>query len=693
MSTAPDQISALNVQNDILNNISEIVLFLDKALRITGANNAALTELGLPLAAIRERPCYEVWHSRTAPCDSCKAHQAFLTGIPQASTVALSNGIHRQVRYIPLINNQKEVHSVIEIVQGTTLQEWRADIFSEQNRYNTARAEIWKAAADKTLSKEELIARLLDVLGHFFDVSRTSFFDVTDKGDSVECKAQWCKSGIDGYRSEKIPITLCKAIKEGIKTDVLWLTRDTIPQNAREPLIAYFDKYAIKSLLIAIFDSRRFSFFSFSDCFRVRDWNETETALILEMMKIVTIRSDQIKTEQEKSLLEAQFRHTQTLDAIGQLAGGVAHDFNNILGAISGYAEMIRQKFSGDNPKLDKYASAILSSARRAAELTGQLLAFARKGRYQRARLNCHDILSHISLLLQHTLEQKIKLVLDLKAENPNIIGDPTQLQNIFLSLAMNGRDAMPDGGTLTFRTANSVLDEILLKSHPEADPGPYVTISVSDTGVGMDDYTKMKLFEPFFTTKDIGKGVGLGLASVYGTVQSHFGHILVHSEISRGSTITVYLPVDKNSTIQQQGDTRSGIVNGSGAIVVIDNDEPIRIICREMLSAAGYTVTEFENGSNAIDYYRQNPEAVDLFIIDMIMDGLNGRECFRELKQINPGVRAILSSGYSFENEMQEILSEGIRGVLQKPFDSVKLSLVVAKALQDTAEGENPAP
>jgi two-component system cell cycle sensor histidine kinase/response regulator CckA len=278
--------------------------------------------------------------------------------------------------------------------------------------------------------------------------------------------------------------------------------------------------------------------------------------------------------------------------------------------------------------------------------------------------------------------------VLDLAAQNPFIIGDPTNMQNILMNLAMNARDAMPQGGTLTFTTANGELDELLKKSHPEALAGAYILLSVRDTGVGMDDYTKTRLFEPFFTTKDIGKGAGLGLASVYGAVKSHNGFILVDSEMGRGTVATLFIPSYKTAALTSPGNAQGGLVRGSGNVLVVDNDDAIRAIYREMLTVMGYTVEIFDNGLSAIDYYKSHFGSVDMVILDMIMEGFNGMECFRELKKINPEVRAVLSSGYNFQAEQQDILREGIRCVIQKPFDSVKLSQAVGQALSGVDEG-----
>jgi signal transduction histidine kinase/ActR/RegA family two-component response regulator len=550
------------------------------------------------------------------------------------------------------------------------------------------RAEIWKVAADKSLSKEEIIQRLLDLTGQFLHVSRASYFEAQEGAGVMECTVQWCAPGMDFSIGEKLAVDIWKRLLQDAAGVPLRLVRSGLSDPLKKNLLDLFEKHRIKSLLAVPFEGETISFFSFGDCVNERQWEDLEIALVLEMTKIVSLRIDQIKTEAEKQALELQLRHSQTLEAIGQLAGGVAHDFNNILGAISGYAEMIKQKFTSQNPKLDKYTSAILSSSRRGAELTGQLLAFARKGRIQKVPVNVHELVSHISLLLQHSLDKKITVVLDLAAQNPFIIGDPTNMQNILMNLAMNARDAMPQGGTLTFTTANGELDDLLKKSHPEAMTGGYIHLSVRDTGVGMDDYTKTRLFEPFFTTKDIGKGVGLGLASVYGAVKSHNGFILVDSEMGRGTVATLFIPSYKTAALTSPGNAQGGLVRGSGNVLVVDNDEAIRAIYREMLTVMGYTVEIFDNGLSAIDYYKSHFGSVDMVILDMIMEGVNGMECFRELKKINPQIRAVLSSGYNFQAEQQDILREGIRCVIQKPFDSVKLSQAVGQALSGVDEG-----
>jgi|WetSurMetagenome_2_1015567.scaffolds.fasta_scaffold00008_152 signal transduction histidine kinase/CheY-like chemotaxis protein len=683
---------ALTFDKNVLNSISEPVFFLDKSLRIAWANNAALVDRTETSDNMVGRHCYEACFSKSAPCEGCPAIGTLSSAFPPTAAPQVFIAGGRLVTILYRVDPQGKIKGIVEIRHGSVNDKNSADNRSDRDRYHSVRADIWRAAADKTLAKEELIQRLLAILGRFLGASRASYYESDGDSSPLICKAHWGAAGMSSFLGENIPPELFREVSSVYENGLARIAHDDIPEPIRGPLGALFTSHGIRSLLLVLFDRATNSFFAFSDKNRERDWNEIETSLVLEMSGIVRMRLDQLKTEQEKSVLEDQLRHTQTLESIGQLAGGVAHDFNNVLGAISGYAEMIRQRFAQDNPKLEKYSSAILSSACKAAKLTSQLLAFARKGKFKKASMNLHETISRILLLLQHSLDEKTQVVLDLRAGNPAMVGDPTQVQDILLNLAMNSHDAMPEGGTIRISTENRDLDELVRKSHPRASHGPYVAVCVSDTGVGMDDATKARLFEPFFTTKESGQGYGLGLASVYGSVTSHNGYIGVKSEKGRGSAITVYFPVDANAAPAVHAEPVYKVARGTGTIVVVDNDESIRLICREMLTALGYTVREFETGTNALQHYRTHSVTEDLFIVDMIMEGMNGREFFRQLRKINPHTKAILSSGYSMSGELEEILSEGISGVLQKPFDTATLSRIVAKTLTDTGSPEPSA-
>jgi two-component system, cell cycle sensor histidine kinase and response regulator CckA len=387
------------------------------------------------------------------------------------------------------------------------------------------------------------------------------------------------------------------------------------------------------------------------------------------------------RAELENMHLQEQFRAVYKMEAIGQLAGGVAHDFNNILGAISGYADIIRQKYSQD-PKLDKYASMILSAATRAADLTSKLLTFSRRGKLQMTPFNVHQVLADIADILERTIEKNIRITLRTEAKNPIITGDAGQFQSAVMNLALNGRDAMPQGGELRIATTDVVLDENFAKTRAYViAPGPYLMVIVEDTGTGMDKQAMAHLFEPFYTTKDIGKGTGLGLASVYGSVKSHNGYIDVISEPGKGSIFTMYYPSTTPTSKMTADQNHSNCIRGKGTILVVDDENFLRDALREMLSWLGYSVAVCGDGETAIQYYRQHHDHIDLIILDMVMPGLDGRSCFRLLKEINPHVKVLLATGYSLQEERQEMLDDGIVGILQKPFISAQLAKAVNEA------------
>ena len=433
------------------------------------------------------------------------------------------------------------------------------------------------------------------------------------------------------------------------------------------------------------------------DCFIKENFSSTQLMIAMHRacafsmlrrersMVVASKRAVQMGVEEEKLLLKEELLESRKLEAIGQLAGGVAHDFNNILGAISGYAELIRKRFGAVDPKLEKYSSTILSASRRAAELTAQLLTFARKGSYRMEHCDVHELLNRTIQLLHHSLDSRTKIRKDFKAQDPGVKGDPTRLQTAFLNIAMNACEAMPDGGSLIFLTDNVVFDESYKEQFPSIVCGAYVLTEIIDTGIGMSEHVKTKLFEPFFTTKDTGKGSGLNLASVHGTIKAHNGYCAVSSEPGHGSVFKIYIPVDQAQS-EQKTDPKIGAASKQGArILVIDDEELMRSIFREMLGSLGYSVEVCGGSREAIDVYAKTWKSIDLVIIDMIMGETSGLECFRELKKTNPGIRSILASGYDLADKREEISSEGFAGVIKKPFEIQMLLKAVSEALQKT--------
>ncbi len=381
-------------------------------------------------------------------------------------------------------------------------------------------------------------------------------------------------------------------------------------------------------------------------------------------------------SERKKS--EERMLQAEKINALGQLAGGVAHDFNNQLSIILGYCEMLEQQLQESDPK--RFVRNILTATQRSAALTKNLLAFARKGQYQKTPVNIHRILAETTEMLERSLDKKIVIVQDLKAHAPVTLGDPSQLQNALLNLAINARDAMPNGGVLTFSTENVLRADLNGAAHSnDLNADEYIRINVRDTGTGMSDEVQRHLFEPYFTTKPVGKGTGMGLASVYGTVKNHKGAVQVHSQLGRGTTFKVYLPVERDTAAALPPKIKNVRSLKKLRILLVDDEEIVRSMLSYTLSSRGHMVREAFNGRDAVEIYKRHWNEIDLVILDMIMPEMNGSETFREMKKLNPRIKALVSSGYSQE-EVQAILDEGVTGFIEKPFEQHRLDALLER-------------
>jgi PAS domain S-box-containing protein len=382
----------------------------------------------------------------------------------------------------------------------------------------------------------------------------------------------------------------------------------------------------------------------------------------------------------ERVQLEAKLRQSEKLTAIGQLAGGIAHDFNNQLAGIQGYAELLSRRLDGP---ARRQADNIRLAAQRAAELTAQLLAFARKGRNRSAPTDLHATIAEVVGLLGHTLDRRIAIRQELMPGPAMTVGDPGQLQGALLNLAINARDAMAgreSDGILSFatRTADLPADH-----HGFGNAaGRFIELTVSDTGHGMDSEVRRRLFEPFFTTKPPGKGTGLGLAAVYGVVRSHGGAIAVASEPGRGSAFTLWLPLDQEERTEPTPASMPAAA-GAGRVLVVDDEAVVREMLVEQLTDLGYQCESCADGAVAAERLRAAGAAgFALVVLDLTMPTMGGREAFRQLRAIAPGQRILLVSGHSLDHQVQELLDQGANGFLQKPFTLASLAATVQAAL-----------
>ena len=378
---------------------------------------------------------------------------------------------------------------------------------------------------------------------------------------------------------------------------------------------------------------------------------------------------------------EDQLRQAQKMEAIGRLAGGVAHDFNNILGIITACGELLRDRVE---PKAEPYIQNIKTAAERGASLTRQLLAFSRKQVVQPKVLDLNERLKETSKLLRPLMGDDVEIVINPQSSSALVEIDPGQLDQILLNLAVNARDAMPRGGKLILETAAMDFDEAFGAQHPPIAAGKYALLAVSDTGIGMDAATISRIFEPFFTTKELGKGTGLGLATVYGIVRQSGGYIWVYSEPGRGTTFKMYLPSAEDK-IGAEADSEAEAVlpkRHGTAILLVEDDELMRSLTKQMLEEHGYTVLEARDGKTALDILASNHAPIDLMLTDVVMRGISGPELSVRLRNSHPDVKLVYMSGYTGELIAEhDVLQPGIT-LLEKPFTRAALLTTIHTVL-----------
>jgi CheY-like chemotaxis protein len=369
------------------------------------------------------------------------------------------------------------------------------------------------------------------------------------------------------------------------------------------------------------------------------------------------------------------------MEAMGLLAGGIAHDFNNLLTGILGYANLLSVK-EGIDPEVGKAAGIIQRSAERASQLTAQLLGFAERGKNLNVPVELGRVIASVAGVLERTRDPRIRIVTSLRPEGGCILGDPSQLDQVVMNLTINACDAMPGGGQLKITTEPTTLDEAFCREREGMSPGKYLLLSVTDTGVGISPQNMERIFDPFFTTKGPGKGTGLGLSMVFGIVKNHGGCVDVRSEAGVGTVFRVYLPESPEGAPKETAALDPTLPRGCGRILLVDDQEPVREVAKDMLEALGYEVITAADGLEGVSRYRDLWREIDLVILDMIMPNMSGGDCFRRMKEINPTARVVLSSGYSMDGAVQDVMNEGILAFIQKPYRLEELSRVVGTAV-----------
>ncbi len=414
----------------------------------------------------------------------------------------------------------------------------------------------------------------------------------------------------------------------------------------------------------------------------------------VEILGITRDITEKKRAGEEKAKLQAQFQHAQKMESIGTLAGGIAHDFNNLLMGIQGYVSLMLMGVDSTHPHYERLRG-IEEQVQSGAELTKHLLGFARGGKYEVNPTDLNELIKKTSSMFGRT-KKEINIHRKYQKDIYTVDVDRGQIEQVLLNLYVNAWQAMPKGGKLHLQTENVTLDENYIKPF-QVEPGKYVKISVTDTGAGMDEATQQRIFEPFFTTKEMGKGSGLGLASAYGIIKNHDGFINVYSEKGearpprlsardggQGATFNIYLPASESEVSSQKSEISEDVRHGDETVLLVDDEDIIIEVGQEMLNLMGYQALVARSGKEAIKIYEKYKDKINIIILDMIMPDMGGGKVYDKIKEINPDIKVILSSGYSIEGQAAEILKRGCNGFIQKPFNIKELSHKIRKILSN---------
>ena len=411
-------------------------------------------------------------------------------------------------------------------------------------------------------------------------------------------------------------------------------------------------------------------------------WGELIEIAGKACMIVVSLNiSEKKEAEREREKLEKALAQSQKMDAIGKLAGGVAHDFNNMLGGMIGAAEML-SSYLPDDPYAEKFHRIILETADRSAGLVSKLLAFSRDETQVLSVVDVHEIIKETIILLANAIDKKITIETHLEAESSRVMGDHSQLENVFLNMGINSSHAMPDGGKITISSDTLELDSAFCEASLfKLTPGRYLEVKVRDEGAGIAPEYIDKIFDPFFTTKKKGKGTGLGLSAVYGSIRQHKGAVSVDSRVGEGTTFQVLLPITGLKPPKKRPDRAT--IKGEGRILVVDDEIIMRTIAKATLESLGYEVLLAENGREALDIVRDESNAIDLILLDLVMPVMGGKDCYRELKVYDPKIPVVITSGFTSKKALADLKTQGIDVVLKKPFTSAILSRVIHDVLK----------
>ena len=618
--------------------ISDIVCLLDPEGRILRCNKAMVNLLGKPFSEILSRPYWEIVHGTTAPIKECPVVRMRETRRRETTILSIDDRWF-SIAVDPLLNEAGVLIGAVHIMSDITERKQAEEaIRRSEEKYRTILENIEDGYYE------------VDIAGNF------TFFN-----DSI------CR--IWGYPKEELM---------GMNN------RQYTDQENAKKLFQAFNKVCrtgeptkeVGWEIIRKDGTKRYIEASVS-------LQKNSSDKPIGFRGIIRDITERKRVEEERLALQEQFRQSQKMESVGQLAGGVAHDFNNLLTVITGYSDLILRRID-QNDSIRGDAEEIKRSAEKAASLTRQLLAFSRKQVLEPKVLDLNHLVANMHKMLQRLIGEDIELVTLLTKDLRSVKVDPGQIEQVILNLAVNARDAMPDGGKLTIETANAELDGNYARTHIGVTPGRFMMLSVSDTGHGMTPEIRERIFEPFFTTKEKDKGTGLGLSTVYGIIKQSGGNILVYSEPGQGTTFKIYLPMIEETTDSLGPSIVSTKpLEGSETVLLVEDEEAVRKLIHAILRNYGYKVLEAANGEEALRIaHEQPPQSIQLMLTDVVMPRMSGRELADCLKSVRPEMKVLYMSGYTSQAVVHHGVLDPATAYIQKPFTSDALASKVRDVL-----------
>lgn len=636
---------------ETFNIINDAITVQDSDFNIIRANKAAEGLLGLPFSKMLSRKCYECFHGTYSPLRDCPICVSLKDGTPSVTEIFEPHlDKYLEIKALPRFDKTGSLSGIIHIVRDITQRKKTEMELAEQ---------------------QGLVSNLIDN-------SAVATF-VLDRSHKIMIWNKACEE-----------LTGSKA-SDMIGTDNQWRPFYPFQRPTVADVIIAGDHANLPHLYMTYSTSTLNPL-----AIRAEGWYKNlggrDRYIVFEASPIydgngeliAAIETLQDLTESKR--LEAQLLQSQKIEAIGQLAGGVAHDFNNILTAIVGYAHLALVRLSSDDP-LRINMEQILQASDRATALTRGLLAFSRKQIMNPGRVSLNEIVIRIQKLLARLIREDIHIETHCSEDELTVFADSGQIEQVIMNLVTNARDSMPEGGLIVIRTSMFSMDKDFVDTHGFGKVGPYARLLISDTGVGMDEKTKQKIFEPFFTTKEQGKGTGLGLSMVYGIVKQHDGFINVYSSPGKGTSFQIYLPlVAGGARVEPSQELTIVAKSGSETILLAEDDSSLRELMSFILRSHGYTVVEALDGDDAAAKYAANSEGFQLLILDVIMPKINGKEVLQKIRLINPSAKAIFISGYAEDIISRQRVIESGTNFIQKPFSPSEFLKKVREVLD--AEG-----